>query len=434
MELGTEKVVTRFAPSPTGLMHIGNARTALYSYLWACKNGGKFILRIEDTDRQRLVEGAAEEIIQTLQKLGLRWDEGPVYQSDRLEIYKEYAQQLVEKEFAYEKEGAVWFRVPKDGTTSWTDLVGSKEVVIQNSLHDDFVMLKSDGYPTYNFAVVVDDHLMGVTHTIRGVEFISSAPKHIMIYKAFGWELPKFAHLPLFLGSDKSKLSKRHGAKPASEFLKDGYLPEALLNFIALLSWTPPDGKEIISLEEMEQTFDISKAHLTNPVFDMEKLDWMNGEYIRRMSDEELTKMLQEYLVDHPAKDKIAPLVPLVKERIKKLSDFVPLTNFIFEKPEYEAEVFQKVKLDSLNVQEVLRKIVERLEKMERPWSSEKFEETFRELAKELNLPAGSIFQLIRIAVSGQLVTPPLLESIEILGETQALARVKFVLSSYPNF
>jgi glutamyl-tRNA synthetase len=436
------KVKTRFAPSPTGMLHIGQVRTALYAYLVAKQNNGSFIFRLEDTDRERLVPGSAENIKDTLKWLGLDWDEGvdkdgpngPYIQSERLEIYKKYAGELIEKGFAYQKDGAIWFKTNKEGTTSWMDIIGNKKIEIDNGLQDDFVMIKSDGYPTYNFAVVIDDHLMEITHVIRGVEFISSTPKHIMIFQAFGWDLPQFVHLPLILGPDRSKLSKRHGAKPAWEFKLDGYLPEAILNFMAILSWTPKSGKEVITLLEMVKEFDLNDVHVNNAIFDFQKLEWMNGEYIRMMSDEELTKRLQEYLVDHPNKDKIVPLVPLVKERIKKLSDFVPLTDFIFEKPEYEKETFDKVNLDGREVKEVLNQVLEKLQLMKQPWDSKAFETTFRQLADGLGLKAGSLFQLIRVAVSGQTVTPPLFESIELIGEDKTIDRIQHVIKSYPNF
>ncbi|MDO8638987.1 MAG: glutamate--tRNA ligase family protein, partial [Candidatus Daviesbacteria bacterium] len=271
------QVRTRFAPSPTGMMHIGNVRTALYAYLTAKHSNAEFILRIEDTDRERFIEGATEEIIETLKWLGLAWDEGPIYQSQRLEIYKKHAEELIEKGLAYQKDGAIWFKIPEKGETSWIDVVGNKKITIENSTQKDFVMIKSDGYPTYNFAVVIDDHLMKISPIVRGVEFISSTPKHIMVYEAFKWEIPRFAHLPLFLGSDRSKLSKRHGAQAASEFRKDGFLHEAILNYLALLSWTPSFEKEILSLEEMVKEFSLDKVHITNAVFDITKLEWMNG-------------------------------------------------------------------------------------------------------------------------------------------------------------
>lgn len=425
-------VKTRFAPSPTGLMHIGQVRTVLYNFLVAKQNKGIFLLRIEDTDRERLVPGSAENILETLKWLGLEWDEGPNYQSERLDIYQEHADQLVKKGLAYEKDKAIWFKTSKEGSTSWSDLVGNKTVTIENAQQDDFVMIKSDRFPTYNFAVVVDDYLMGVTHVIRGVEFISSTPKHIMLYRAFGWDLPQFAHLPLILGLDRSKLSKRHGAKPAWDFKQDGYLKEAMLNYMALLSWTPPGEKEIISLEDMIKNFDLTKVHPNNPVFDLRKLEWMNGEYIRMMSDEQLSKRLQEYLPDHPLKGRIAELVPLIKERITKLSDFVPLTDFIFEKPEYDIKTFQKLNIK--NPKAVLEKILEKMQGLKTPWEAQEFEKTFRDLAENLGISVKDMFQLIRVAVSGQLVTPPLFESIEIMGEDETINRVKEAVKIYPNF
>ncbi|MFH0937130.1 MAG: glutamate--tRNA ligase [Candidatus Daviesbacteria bacterium] len=424
-------VKTRFAPSPTGLMHIGQVRTALYAYLVAKLGNGKFILRIEDTDRERFVPESTENIIETLKWLNLSWDEGPTFQSKRLEIYKKYVQEFLEKGFAYEKEGAIWFKTNKEGSTSWVDMVGNKTISIPNNQQEDFVLIKSDGYPTYNFANVVDDHLMGITDVIRGVEFISSTPKHIMVYQAFGWNLPKFVHLPLILGTDRSKLSKRHGAKPAWEFKQDGYLPEAILNYMALLGWTSKSGKEILSMEEMTKEFDYKDLNTANPVFDIIKLTWMNGEYIRKMSDEELTKRLQEYLVDHPAKNKIGPLVPLIKERIKTLADFVPLTDFIFEKPEYDIEEFQKIKIEKQK--EILEKILAIMENFTKPWKAEDFEGAFRKLTEEAKIKVGDCFQLIRVTVSGQLVTPPLFESIKLIGEDEVLNRVKWVVENYSD-
>lgn len=417
-------VRTRFAPSPTGLMHIGGVRTALYAYLVAKKAGGTFSLRIEDTDRNRLVEGAAGDIIETLKWLGLKFDE-IIYQSKRKEIYQEHAKKLVESKKAYEKNGAIWFRLDTSGKTSITDLVGSRKLEIPNTDQQDFVILKSDGFPTYHLAHVVDDHLMETNPVIRGPEWISSIPKHVQLFESFGWEIPQYAHIPVILGPDKSKLSKRHGTKPASGFRKDGFLPEAILNYMAFLGWTPPSGKEILSLEEMTREFDLKDVHLSNPVFDITKLEWMNGEYIRKMSDEKLSKRLQEFLVDHPAKEKLAQVVPLIKTRIKKLSDFVPLTDFLWEEPEYEKEIFNRFKIKDLRFK--MKRILETMEKMEKPWKANNFEKTFRELAKELNLSATEVFQLIRVAISGQLITPPLFESIKILGEDRVLARLSKV-------
>lgn len=425
-------VRTRFAPSPTGALHIGGVRTALYEFLVAKKSGGTFSLRIEDTDRARLVEGSIEDIKATLEWLGLNFDGEPILQSERKEIYQQQAKKLVEKGAAYEQDGAIYFKTIKEGKTSITDVVGDRKIEFDNGTQNDFVILKSDGFPTYHLAHVVDDHLMETNPVIRGAEWISSIPKHVMLFQAFGWEVPQYAHLPVILGPDKSKLSKRHGAKAASEFKTDGFLPEAILNYMALLGWTPKNSVEILSLDDMIDMFDLKDVHIANPVFDITKLEWMNGEYIRRMSDGELEKRLQEYLVDHPAKEKLAPVVPLVKERIKKLSDFIPLTNFLWEKPEYEREVFDKVlgsKKDELK--NILENILKEIETLPKPWESSDFEKTFKSLADNLGLSTSQMFQIIRVAISGQTVTPPLFESIQILGEDSTIARIKGVLQTY---
>ena len=417
------EIKTRFAPSPTGSMHIGSVRTALYAYLIAKKAKGIFSLRIEDTDQARLVEGSVEDIIATLKWLGLEFDGEIIYQSKRQDIYKEHAKKLVDGGFAYENMGAIYFKTKKEGKSKIIDLVGNREIEFENSTQDDFVILKSGSYPTYHLAHVVDDHLMETNPVIRGAEWISSIPKHVQLFEAFGWVIPQYAHLPIILGTDKSKLSKRHGAKAASEFRQDGFLAEAILNYMAFLGWTPSSGKEILSIDEMIEGFDLGDVNLANPVFDMTKLEWMNGEYIRKLSDGELLKKLQEFLVDHSNKQKISLVVPLIKERIKKLSDFVPLTDFLWEVPEYDKQEFDKLKVKSKK--EILTKILEKMENMEKPWRTDVFEKTFRELAEELGEKAGDLFQLIRVAVSGQLVTPPLFESIKILGEEETLIRVE---------
>src|SRR3989344_3670430 len=426
------KIKTRFAPSPTGMMHIGSVRTALYAYIVARQNNGSFSLRIEDTDRSRFIEGSPEDIVENMNWLGLNFDESPIFQSERKELYQQYAKELVEKGVAYEDEGAIWFKMPAEGKVTYTDLIGNRRIEFDNKTQKDFVLLKSDGFPTYHLAHVVDDHLMETNPVIRAEEWLSSTPKHILTFQAFGWQVPQYAHLPLILGTDRSKLSKRHGAKAVSEFRKDGYLPEAILNYMAFLGWTPPSGKELLNLGEMILEFKLEDVHVAPAVFDITKLEWMNGEYIRKMSGEELTQRLQEFLVDHPNRDKIAPVVPLVKERIKKLSDFVPLTDFIFEKPEYDIEVFNKIKVE--NQKNVLEKISQTMESFEKPWTAEEFEQAFRKLAEDLGIKVGDMFQLIRVAVSGQLVTPPLFESIKIIGEEETLNRVKEVVSKYPEF
>ncbi|MBI2593692.1 glutamate--tRNA ligase [Candidatus Daviesbacteria bacterium] len=429
---------TRIAPSPTGSPHIGTAWQALFDFVFARKNNGKFILRLEDTDKVRFVPESAKQIDETLEWLGFEVDEspskggnfGPYIQSERLDVYRKYADELLEKGLAYNDEGAVKFKMNKEGSTAYHDLVGGeqssrggKDISIENSTQDDFVMIKSDGFPTYNFANVIDDHLMEISHVIRGNEYISSMPKYIQLYKSFGWTPPQFAHLPLLVGSDRAKLSKRHGAKGALEYKRDGFLKEAIINFLALLGWSHPQGKEIFSLEDMIKVFDFKNFNPASAYFDETKLEWMNGEYIRRMPDEELTKRLQDYLVDHPAKEKIAPIVPLIKERIKKLSDFIPLTDFLFEKPEYDMEVFNKLKIR--DIKSAVGKILEKVKQLKSPWDAKEFEGTFKELATELKISNLDMFQLIRAAVSGQLVTPPLFESIQILGEEETKNRIK---------
>lgn len=428
----------RYAPSPTGDPHVGNIRTALFTYLFARHNKGQFLLRIEDTDKKREVETSYSEIEDSLKWLGLMWDGQVILQSERLNIYKEHAQILLDSAKAYDKDGAIYFKTEKYGQTTWTDLVGSKTISFENKTQEDFVILKSDGYPTYHLASVVDDHLMGITLVSRGEDWISSTPKHIMLYKAFGWELPKFAHFPNILATDRSKLSKRHGAVGVLDFKKDGFLPQALINYLALLGWTPKSGKEILSLEEMIKEFDLKDINIAPAVFDVTKLEWINGEYIRELSNLPSAKQISnikyqilEYLKylasgrmpDHPTEEEVEKVIPLIKERIKKLSDFIPLTDFLWERPEYDMVQYQKLNIK--NQKEILEKILEKLENMEKPWESDIFEQTFRQLAEELKLSATQMFQLIRVAISGQTVTPPLFESIKILGEQETINRVK---------
>ncbi|OGE42725.1 hypothetical protein A3A45_03575 [Candidatus Daviesbacteria bacterium RIFCSPLOWO2_01_FULL_36_8] len=434
-------VRARLAPSPTGMPHIGTAWQALFDFVFVKKNNGKFILRLEDTDRERYVPESVGQIYETLSWLGLEYDEGPnkggdfgpYVQSGRLETYKKYAKELLDKDLAFEDEGAIRFKVNKEGQTTYHDLVGDRDITIENNTQEDFVILKSDGYPTYNFANVIDDHLMEISHVIRGNEYISSMPKYIQLYNSLGWTMPQFAHLPLLVGSDRAKLSKRHGAKSALDYKKEGYLKEAVINFLALLGWSHPEGKETFSLEDMIKVFDFKNFNNASAYFDETKLEWMNGEYIRNMSNEELTKRLQEFLVDlsggalaksdHPTEEELRKIVPLIKERIKKLSDFVPLTDFLFEKPEYEKEVFNKLNIK--NLKESLEKTLKTMEEMKKPWEAKLFEDTFRKLAEDLKISASQMFQLIRVAVSGQTVTPPLFESLQILGEEETINRVR---------
>lgn len=340
-------VRVRFAPSPTGIPHIGNTRTALFNFLFAKKNKGKFILRIEDTDKKRFVKEAEKAIYEILEWLDLKWDEKYV-QSERVGIYEEHAKTLRDRGLVYEDNGALRFKMPKNGETVWADAVGQKQISFKNETQEDFIILKSDGYPTYNFANVVDDYLMGVTHVIRGEEFISSTPKHVQLYKAFAWNQPVFAHLPIILGRDKSKISKREGAKSVLEYREDGYLKEAILNYMALIGWTPPDEREQISIQEMIEVFDLKDVNTANPIFDPEKLEWLNGIWIRSIKD--LPKRLIEfYKGDSEAikvlnSDKSGIWITAAKSRMKTLKDFKKLMS-VKRKKKYTIEEKRKAQI-----------------------------------------------------------------------------------------
>lgn len=470
------EVRTRIAPSPTGYPHLGTIYQAVFDYAFAKKHQGQFLIRIEDTDRTRFVEGAEEVIFDSLKWFGIESDEdaikggphAPYRSSERLEIYKKYTDQLIEGKHAYycfcskerldqmrekqQKEGkapmydkhclvlseeeikknldartsyVIRLNVPQDEKITFHDEI-SGDIEFDSNIIDHQVLIKSDGFPTYHLAVVVDDYLMKITHIFRGTEWIPSTPKHVLLYKFLGWEkdIPKFIHLPLILNTDgHGKLSKRDASSSVDFYKKEGFLSEAVLNYIINIVWNHPEGKEVFSLEEFVKLFEIKDLQPKGARFDLKKLEWMNGEYIRAMSDEQLTKRLQEFLVDHPSRDKIAPVVPLIKERIKKLSDFIPITDFLWEKPEYGKEIFEKLKIE--DIKPVLKKIVETLEAMEKPWNTEEFEKTFRKLAEDLEISTSQMFQLIRVAVSGQTVTPPLFESIQILGEEETIDRIK---------
>src|SRR5579872_2372341 len=290
-----KQVRVRLAPSPTGVPHIGTARTALFNYLFAKHNEGIFILRIEDTDRVRFDKNAVEAIFEILNWLGLGFDE-KYTQSERKELYKRYADELLEKGLAYKDEGAIRFKIPRENKDiSWIDKIGDKEISFKRDVLEDFIILKSDGYPTYHLAHMVDDHLMEITHVIRGEEWISSTPKHILLYEAFGWDHPIFAHLPVILGPDRTKLSRRHGAKSILDYKAEGYIKEALLNFMALLGWNPGGDKEIMSLDEIITLFKLEDINSANPIFDMQKFTWMNQQYIQSLPEEDIKERIIEY-------------------------------------------------------------------------------------------------------------------------------------------
>lgn len=466
------KVKTRIAPSPTGAPHVGTVYAALFNWAFAKKHGGKFLLRIEDTDQTRLVKGAEEQILEALTWLGLKWDESPVRQSERLSVYKKHARKLVEKGKAYycfcsgarlekvrkeaRKKGlppkydgfcrrldpakaearakkekfVIRLRVPGEGETAFEDLVRG-EIRFENRVIDDQILLKSDGFPTYHLAVVVDDHLTGITHVLRAEEWISSTPKHVLLYQAFGWELPQFIHLPILRERDRSKLSKRHGAVGVLEFRREGYLPEALLNFLALLGWSHPEEKEIFSLEEFVKKLDLSRISTVAPVFDREKLDWMNGEYIRKLKIGDLKLRIGEYLetcrglrVDDEVLGKI---IPLVRERIKKLSEFEDLAGFFFRNVAWSREKLLVKRESASSAAEKLSATVE-LFTAQTKWEAAGLEKKTRALAKEEDWKTPDFFMLLRVAVTGQTVSPPLFESLEVLGKGKSISRLEGAL------
>jgi glutamyl-tRNA synthetase len=405
-----EKVRVRFAPSPTGVPHIGGIRSALYNYLFAKHSGGKFLLRIEDTDRKRFVEEAEVAIVNSLKWLGLDWDEDIIHQSERLDIYKKHASVLLDKKIAYEKDNAIWVKMPEDKIFSWVDLVGNKEISFEGKDQQDFVALKSDGFPTYHLANVVDDHLMEITHVIRGEEWISSVPKHLYLYESFGWDCPKFAHMPVILGPDKGKLSKRHGAKSVLDYKNDGFLKEAILNFIAILGWNPGGDKEILSLEEMVKVFDIKDINTSNPKFDLVKLEWMNGVYIRSLSLEDLKLRVIDYGIDLSAypSNKLNALLDLAKTRITKLSELNELINPFFINQKKDLQPEEKQIRDSLR---------EKLSGLDN-WQEEKILDLLKEETKDKNIKMSVIYKIMIGAERGL----PLPQVLAIIGKEQALS------------
>lgn len=468
-------VRVRFAPSPTGYLHVGGARTALYNWLFARKNKGKFILRIEDTDQQRHNENAVKAILDGLSWLGLNWDEGPYYQSDRLNIYKEYCKKLIDSGKAYycyctqeeldaqraqleekklapkymgkcrnlskeeiekfEKEGrkkTVRLKTPQEGFTIVKDLI-RKEVKFENKLLDDFVIQKSDGFPTYNFAVVIDDHLMGITHVIRGDDHLSNTPRQIILYEALGFEIPKFAHIPMILGKDKTRLSKRHGAMSVLEYKNMGYLSQAMVNYLARLGWGYQD-REIFSIDELIELFDIEKVNKTSAIFDLEKLTWMNGVYIRSIPVEELFTYCNELLkenyptykdliISEAGKQKIFKILSAVRERMKTLNDVIYLTDFFFSEVKYDNNAVEK-HLKKEGGKEILQKLLERLQSVDN-FTKVNIEPIFRNLADELNVKAGNIIHPARVALTGRSDSPPMFDTVELIGKDETLKRLK---------
>lgn len=478
-------VRTRFAPSPTGYLHIGGLRTALFSWLFARHSGGEFILRVEDTDRSRLVEDALDDITESLAWTGIDWDEGPdiggpcgpYLQSERQPLYKEYTDRLLEGGHAYRcfcsqerlqtvrgktpGQGydrhcrnltteaikrhetqrdpyVVRLKIPDGGETEFKDEIRGK-ISTKNELIDDFVLMKSDGFPTYHLANVVDDHLMRISHVIRGDEWISSTPKHVLLYAAFGWDMPVFAHVPVILKEGGGKLSKRHGATMVKEFRERGYLPDALVNFIALLGWSLDDKTEIFSLDELVSYFDLQRVNRAACVFSYEKLDWFNGVYIREKDPAELYDLFLPYLFDaglvsrndpNPARDYLLSIIPLVTQRVKHLSEAGDQVAFFFDEgytpPGREILVQKKLTAaDSIRILELCQTTVQHIEK----FSDEEIENALRSLVDTSEYKTGQVFMTIRAAVTGKTVSPGLFETMRVLGKARVEKRLQKSLS-----
>lgn len=412
-------VVVRIAPSPTGFLHIGNVRTALFNWLFARHEAGEFRLRIENTDTSREVAEATEQIQESLLWLGLDWD-GPVtFQLDRQEQCVEIARRLVQEGKAYEDEGAIRFRMPEEGVTGWDDLV-LERVEVENKQLDDLVIVRSDGRPTYNFASPLEDYWDGITHVLRGPDHISNTPKQINLLEAIGAPIPLYGHVPNVNGADGRKLSKRHGAVTVEEFRAAGYVPDALVNFLALLGWSYDDRTTIMSRQELIDRFTLERVGANPATFDYEKLDWMNGVYLRAMSPQDYADTLVAYLrgqgYDWP-EERIRQAAPLVQVKIERLGQF----------PEYAGFLFRRVEPDRALLDggaPILREATEVLRTAE-PFDAAGIEAALRALADRLGLKPRDAFQPIRLALTGSNVSPGLFESIELLGRDETLARLE---------
>ena len=421
-------VRVRMAPSPTGFLHIGGVRTFLFNWLFARGRGGKCLLRIENTDVSREVADATEQIQRSLQWLGIDWD-GPVaFQLDAMERCRELAERLVEEGKAYEDEGAIRFRMPDEGVTAWEDAVRGR-IEFPNEQLEDLVLVRSDGRPTYNFANPVEDADDRITHVIRGSDHVSNTPKQIRILEALGHEPPMYAHVPDVLGGDGKKLSKRHGATSVDEFRAAGYLPEALMNFLALLGWAPDGETTIMSPDELIERFSLDRVGSSPATLDYEKLDWMNGVYLRALPPEQYADRLLAYLREQGfewPEERVRAAAPLVQEKIERLGQFPAFAGFLFEREGIGRRLVpSRIGCDRAELDvDVLVAAADTLAEVE-PFTAEEIEEALRGLAERLGQKPRQAFQPIRIAVTGSRVSPGLFESIELLGRDETLARIK---------
>jgi len=472
----------RFAPSPTGFLHIGGLRTALYNYLFAKNQNGKIILRIEDTDRKRYVEGAIENLLKTLEWAGIDFDEGPriggesgpYFQSRRLEIYKKYADELISKGKAYyafdtperlqhlreqqqklnqqtmydkfaltlsqDEVGkklengetyVVRLNVQPNETVVVDDLIRGK-VEFDTTIVDDQVLIKSDGFPTYHLANVVDDHLMGITHVIRGEEWLSSTPKHLLLYEFLGWEKPVFAHLPLLLNPDKSKLSKRQGDVAVEDYRNKGFLKEALINFVALLGWNPGDEQEVFTMKELINKFSLERVHKAGAVFNIEKLNWLNAEHLRSKPNDELLLMLKEELSKSYYKDKVLDddylllIIEAMKPRVSFVNEFITKCTYFYTEPtEYDEHVIKKRWKDDTSEQ--LIKLRDNIAQLDNP-VKEDFENALTKTSEELNIGKGKLIHPVRLALSGIGTGPGVYDLLNIIGKDKSIERINYAL------
>ena len=422
-------VKVRFAPSPTGFLHLGSARTALFNWLYARHSGGKFLLRIEDTDRVRSDTKFLEEILEDLKWLGIDWDDEPIYQSRRFDVYREKAEKILARGNAYREGEAIIFKVEKGRLIELNDIIHGKITVNTDNIKDQ-VLIKSDGSPTYNFSCVVDDSYLEITHVLRGDDHISNTPKQILFYEALELKLPQFGHMPLILGPDGAKLSKRHGVVSVEEYKKEGFLPEALANYLILLGWFPGEDREVLSLNEAVKLFDINDMSDVQAKFDIQKLKWMNGEYIMKKKTEELLPLIKDRLlaagfdISSMADDYISKIIGLYKIRMKTLDEFVELADFFFKDDFTVDEEGKKKHLDNEEKKENMRIFADRLEGLE-AFSQEGIEEICRNIVEERGIKAAAVIHPTRMAISGKTKGAGLFEIMEVLGKEKVINRMK---------
>ena len=469
------KVRVRIAPSPTGYPHIGTIFQALVNFVYAKKHQGDFLVRIEDTDQSRLVKDAEDAIFSSLEWFGLIPNEsprhggnfGPYRQSERLETYQKYALQLINQNHAYrcfcskdrvdqvrkdmQKNGlppmydkkcrniskeesekrsktekfVVRMKIPSDEKIVCHDEIRG-DIEFDSAVVDDQVILKSDGFPTYHLAVVVDDHLMKISHIVRGEEWISSSPKHVLLYKYFGWDMPKFVHTPTLRNPDKSKLSKRHDHASVSWYIEQGYLKEAIINFLITRVWNHPEGKEIFGIDEIIKHFDFKQMHIQGPIVDLKKLEWINGQWIRKLSHDEIVERLKDF-VPHLSREEIKKVLPLVKERLVTLGEFEEFTSYFFKDPVIDTKlILKESKVDSTETSSYIGKVISTLEDVQ-DWSIKTLESSLRKLQESYGWKPRPAFMTIRIALSGASFTPPLFDVMELLGKEITINRLSHV-------